>query len=652
MSPYGSTNDPYDSGSNTVDQGSTNVDFPSPMSESAVHSPQKEKRVQRKTLLLLSRSRGVQTEPEEMTGQFPRPGLEDTRRPSGYTDQSTDTTPNTKADVQSETSSLHESTAKNTSSNLLVLVEHLAKILAKLRSADITTLNKRLKKHNLPGDVGHLSRSTMRALEAEVADLRQLSRGLGDNTLLSRRDFTLLLKLIKDVFSELIGLQTVINDVTVDPHLAKKLQKAAYRDEEDEANKAKQGTGLGWIAAPITKFFVTPAGDSEATPTENPVNASRSADRGRLQPAPIRASKQLASTSATTTHVSVEFGGAGIVRRNTPAVSTTSATASGSSVRETLPPSPRETLDQPTVPGHSDTSATLRVPKTLHRSKSRANRNELLGIFAGAQRSVAPAGGPWHVVTGPPGSGNPSNPGNPKTLRAVSSTYFGDKTSKPARAPEDKRRLPSAVDAVIDSSAEQLQDADPLSFEEQIQSSLLERQLRPRGLSDSSIRSTFKSHANVDVGIPSGPAGRQSAYGTVNRAKPAAGGGGILESLSNRFYSFRGGPSSDVSPVNPPDEPTPASAGSTPALDGPEVKILPSTPMPTKPISVSPSSSKRPLSPTPQSSSNTGFLGMLAGSINADGDPEERVGDMAAKFRQASAVPRSLSHSRGAKAWE
>lgn len=649
MSPRELTDDSYDAGTTLVDHTNSVSDFPSPMSESALSKQQEERRVQRKTLMLLSRSQGVQTDPIDLHEHAAGPR---------YADQGSETHTGHAGDNRSETSSLHESTRNP--ATLSILVEHLAKILAKLRSADIPTLNKRLKKHNLPGDVGHLSRSTMRALEAEVADLRHLFRGMGENASLTKRDSTFLLKLLRDVFSDLIGLQSIVNDVTVDPHVAKKLQRAAYWDEDD-ASKAKQGAGLGWIAAPITKFFVTPAAEIEASVTakDTPSRTGRSTERGKLQPQTIKASKQHASTSATTTHVSVEFGGTGIVRRATPAVPAAGSN-NRSQVRDTLPPSPRDTVNSssvPPVPPIPDDSATLRVPKQLHRSKSRANRNELLGIFAGAQRPVSPAGGPWHVVSGPPGSGNP------KTLRTTSSTYFGDKTIKPRREPEGRRRLPSAVDAVIDPSAEQLQNADPASIDDIVTASLLERQLRPRGLSDSSIRSTFLTHAKPSEGIvpTSGPAARQTAYKPKAPAPaPAAGGGGILESLSNRFYSFRGGVTSDVSPVNPPPDdsapgPVPAaaggsaSAGSTPALDTPEVKVLPSTPSPAKPIAVSPSSTSRQQQGT---SSQNGFLGMLASSVNADGDPEERVGDMAARFRQASAVPRSLSTSRNGKSWE
>jgi hypothetical protein len=670
MSPHeSSAESPLGFGNGMIDSASGSqsiTDFPSPLSESALTSPQKSIPVQRKTLLLLSRSRGVQTDTDELVGDLSR-----SQPCAACARRDMETPPVQPSDMQSETSSIHESVKGNATISLLI--DHLGKVLNRLRSADIPTLNKRLKKHNLPGDVGHLSRSTMRALEAEVSDLRNHFRSLGgDNAILTRKEFTMLIKLLKEVFADLVELQGVVNDVTVDPSLAKKLQKRAFRDEEEEAARAKQGTGLGWIAAPITKFFVTPATEVEVTSTESPSRSGRTMDRGRLQPGNMKASKQMASTSATTTHVSVEFGGTGIVRKATHAGPSTTT-----NVEERLPPSPREVLeDGSTMQAQQarglGAQATLRVPGTIKRSKSRANRNELLGIFAGAQRPVSPAGGPWHVVAGETGSGNqPSASGsnanintnafNTKTIRAVSSTYF-DKTIK-GRSPDARKRLPMAVDAVIDSSADQLQGADPSCIDEPIQPALLERQLRPRGLSDSSIRSTYHAHANpshdlvTTARISSGPAPRQVAYGTTTSSRPkTSGGGGIFESLSNRLYSFRA--NTEVSPVNPPKEPEieVASTQSTPSLEIPEVKILPSTPMPTssKPIAVSPSSSaQRSISPpttTTQASSQTGLFGILASSIKGDGLDDTE--DLGARYKRSVVVPRSLSTSRGGRSWE
>jgi hypothetical protein len=208
-----------------------------------------------------------------------------------------------------------------------------------------------------------------------------------------------------------------------------------------------------------------------------------------------------------------------------------------------------------------------------------------------------------------------------------------------------------AVDAVIDSSADQLQGADPSCADEPIQPALLERQLRPRGLSDSSIRSTYQSHANpsqnmvTTASISTGPTPRQVAYGTT-ASRPKTSGGGLFESLSNRLYSFRA-TTNDVSPVNPPKDEETASTQSTPSLDVPEVKILPSTPLQAvaKAISVSPASSSSSANPAPQ----VGLFGMLAGSLN---DGHEDTEDMSARFKRAAVVPRSLSTTRGGRSWE
>lgn len=44
------------------------------------------------------------------------------------------------------------------------LIEHTAKLLARIQSADIITQEKRLKKQNLPGDVRHLAQANIKEL--------------------------------------------------------------------------------------------------------------------------------------------------------------------------------------------------------------------------------------------------------------------------------------------------------------------------------------------------------------------------------------------------------------------------------------------------------------------------------------------------------
>lgn len=517
-------------------------------------SPAK-KRVQRRTLMLLSRSQGVQTDPPADDGPA-APGRVPIDLRAGEGDSSERPTPMVRTDTlgsRSETSSLHQPSQ----SMMLLLVEHLAKLLVRLQNADIPTLNKRLKKQHLPGaDVGLLSQSTLRTLQQDVADLRYAFRGLLEQTVVGRKEFNQLLKLLKDVFSELIDLQALVNDVTIDPSLAKKLQKEAYRDvrAEDEAAAKKAAgaagaTGLGWIAAPITKFFVTPAADaeqdragagSEAEARNSSARPGR-LDRGRLQPTvgvgsggpgtggSVRAPKQAAITSATTTHISVEFGGAGIVRKITPAPagppSTSTASAAQTSILDDspLPPSvsrmPSQTLGSATAAADRLAPESART-KTLRPSKSRANRSELLGIFAGANQGSS--------STGPV----------PPRLRGASSQYFaqqqraGTASTQSRQVPvfEDRKKLSAAVDAVIDSTAQQMEADDPDRADQPFEA-LLERTLRPRGLSDSSIRTTFLSDAD------------RTAPASTDAAPPAARPGGYggmfgIGAVTRRWYSY------------------------------------------------------------------------------------------------------------------
>jgi len=552
-------------------------------------SPHDSKRVHRRTLLLLTKSQGVQTDPVD----FAAPRSAST---------STATSPQPHVDG-SETSSLQE----GRSGVLTALVEHLAKILAKLRSADIATLNKRLKKQHLPGDVSHLSRSTMRMLQNDVAEFRSAFKGVLD-VHVNRREFSLLLKLLKDVFGELVELQAVVNDVTIDPSLAKKLQKEAYRDEESE--EAKQKGGLGWIAAPITKFFVTPA-QEEVDPAKQDRAGIPRMDRSKLQAGTIKAPKLQASTSATTTHVSVEFGGAGIVRRATP--------ANAPAVVDALPPSPDPSgaapMAQPApVGGGESLMPPPRPSGTLRPQKSRANRNELLGIFAGASTGRVSPSNNWVVV--PPGQSSIS-PIPPRQLRAASSQYFGDRTvrARDAQDTASRKKLSSAVDAVIDRTAEQIDDQDPMTVGS-YEPPLLERTLRPRGLSDSSIRSTFISH---EVGVPGlAPAERHILGSSVGEKK------GYLESFASRFYPFR------ASPTEPILGATPAQGQDVPHATAADVPVAKETPSPARPIPASPRASKSGSSTGASSPVGSGSMaqsqslfGMLASSITAAAEVNE-----------------------------
>ncbi|WWC60949.1 uncharacterized protein I303_103526 [Kwoniella dejecticola CBS 10117] len=683
------------------------LDYPSPMSDSAL-SNTSPKRAKRKTLLLLTRSQGVQTDSIEQIPHREHDGRSISARE--MTSTSTGTSPIPPSEDHSETSSIHDKDAGR-AGILLIVIEHMSRMLARLRDADVPTLNKRLKKHNLPGDVAHLSQSTMRALQLEVAELRNQFKGIHNLGGIDRKDFNLLLRLFKDVFSDLVDLQAIVNDVTINPSLSKKLQKAAFREDTDKdplgpANKGPGG--LGWIAAPITKFFVTPA---ENDNIDHDHSRKGGIERGRLQPSiPVKAApKQQAVASATTTHVSVEFGGTGIVRRATPAINTANPREA---VIDILPPSPLSddrsqsvdrdmgrdrTISPATLGGDSENSLLPPTIRNVRRSKSRANRNELLGIFAGATRPLTPTGGEsWTVLgNGLPGSAtattsaSASVPGvGGRTLRSVSSHANiggsnGDKTIR-AKASKERKKISSVVDAMIDppSSAGHIDTEVILSGSYEPEAPLLERTLRPRGLSDSSIRSTFVSQSIDPI-----QTGRAPAYTPAQPGAESSGGGGVLQSISRRWYDFRG--SNEVTPINPDPVNSDASAtgnqGAMTNENDTEIKSPPIKPIPLSSQStrssistttssllrdraISPSTKNSVITPPSTSSgptiatSQSGLFGLIASSLvgtshdlaldsdRARGDEEEDelVG---ASLRQGGLIGRGHGHGHRGKSW-
>ncbi|KAE8540994.1 hypothetical protein D1P53_002347 [Cryptococcus gattii VGV] len=644
--------------SNTLVDQFVSAEFPSPMSETSnldkrAESPYVAKR---RTLLLLTKSVAVQTDPvlegeEKEEKQWkgrgnPVSGSASTSRGTSPAPGS-ESFPGTPGTLNPE---------DGPASALLVVVEHMSRILSKLRAADVPTLNKRLKKQHLAGDVVHLSQTTLRALQQEINEVRHHFRGIHNFGTIDPRDFNLLLRLMRDVFNDLVELQAIVNDVTITPAVAKKLQRAAYRAEEDEAAKAGNvASGLGWIAAPITKFFVTPAENIEGdlTVDRGPVGPGVGLDKGRSPAMPRKpAPKQQAMASATATHVSVEFGGSGMVRRVAPALTTPSVAVSSVSPADVLS-NPNEmeqrAVSGPAAIGNNAEGLAAPTVKKLRSVKSKANRNELLGIFAGAPPRATTYGDEanWTLVRG---VGSESKREN--------SQAYDDHIIR--EGPPERKKLSSAVDAVIDQAT--VEDDYDVAVAGSYEPPLLERQLRPRGLSDSSIRSTTVSLAKeaTHEAAMSAPIPRAAAYGTT----PST--GSVFQTISRKFYSFRA-----PEPVSAdPAEEDQHNVKSTPPRPTINTKNTPPRAIPREPkgnsrnSSVSTTSSftrDRPNSSTPTSrktctstppvtasSSQTRFFGYFASSLAATGadavnegieGEEELVGG---NFRQGG----MLGHAR------
>jgi hypothetical protein len=401
---------------------------------------------------------------------------------------------------------------------LLLLIEHVSKLLVRLRQADVPTLTRRLKKqHLVGGDVGHLSKSEIKALNNEMTEMRgyfrtilederrtgrrSSSRGMDDSAV-TKKDFNLLLKLFKELFSELIELRGIVNDVTVNPALAvelKRKQESLQVQEDEPARGRGKGTkgatgGLGWIAAPITKLFTAPSSDP-------PINNKSGNDKNLLQPPNIRSSavKLMPSTSATTTQVSVEFASSGQVRRATHALPT---------VQDDLPASPVETLTRATGLAKSMAIATQQQQNrgsaiSLADGSTRGapgDRQSLYGIFAGGS-SVTHTG----MI--------PEHRSQTVVARNMNNRH--------------RRQLSTVVDAVLD---------DDHRYFDPTQPALLERTLRPRGLSDSSIRTTFQQHGAIASELQASNQAQQASY--YGSYWPAA--SAVKNMFGKRFQALAG----------------------------------------------------------------------------------------------------------------
>jgi hypothetical protein len=359
--------------------------------------------------------------------------------PIGYSDQqSLSVSP---YEGESESSSL----AADNLSTLGILLEHVQQLFNRIAQADARTLTTRLKRQNILGaDVGHLSHSTVNGIVAEVVNLRVVFRAaLEDDkftTICTRRDLRTLLKFLKDIFREYGTLRTTLNDIVLDPSIAPKVREMTMnpKDESSSGEKAPSLISAGGWMAPLSKLFgSTTSGDSKSGITRG---------RGPLWASPRPAPKSGPAASASTTTVNVEFTGTGAGR----AVTNVSPTVAQDAVQDAI----------------------------LAPVATRSTSANLMGIFAGAPRNDA-----WVVL--PPDSSRQQGSHGDQLRRAMLSRVTGRMTGA---ADKDKpSSLSRNVDAVIDpeASSEDRGGIDPA------------RTLRMRGLSDSSIRSTFLQHGEA-----------------------------------------------------------------------------------------------------------------------------------------------------------
>ncbi|KAG8705135.1 hypothetical protein FRC08_001821, partial [Ceratobasidium sp. 394] len=257
----------------------------------APESPEKPKPL-RRPLMLLSRSRGIQTDdpapPVTTYSHSPTPVATPSPRPG----------------------SISLTTSDAPSSPIIgpalpLNAEHLAALLSRLQHADVRGLAARLKRQHLVGaDLGHLSRSTLRAITNDAkSELGNVRGSLG--------------RTVRDMLGEIITLRGVVNDVVLDPSAAARVREEAFAGtgmvtEESagfggvvERGRQRllkgQSSAMGWIAAPISKLWGSAAEGGQEGP-------GLAGGKKRLAP------RVAPAIATSTTTVNVEFASTGTRR--------------------------------------------------------------------------------------------------------------------------------------------------------------------------------------------------------------------------------------------------------------------------------------------------------------------------------------------------
>ncbi|KAJ7055101.1 hypothetical protein C8F01DRAFT_1063304 [Mycena amicta] len=396
-------------------------------------------------------------------------------------------------------------TANAVSMNIGAIVERTMALLQRMQSADALSLTNRLKRQQIRGaDVGHLSRTTVAGIISDVG--KQLRGGPQEEEVRAhRRDVRALLNVLREMFGALGEMRVLLNEVVLDPSSANRISEAVMdpgKTHEEQASGA-----MGWISAPLSKLFA----GAPAPRAAEVDRASAASPLAAPRPMPPRFVPKLGpALAASATTVNVEFSGAGMGRAMT------------------------STFDA--APGQMAVAAGGAVPPP-------PSASGVMGIFAGAPRTKTPD--PWIVVP------------NPKIPRRMPTALH-----RPGLR-QHPNRMSRNVDAVLDGMSTPARplagDGEEAEEEPDYVGPLLARTLKRRGLSDSSIHSTFASQA-ADDDDDTGPTPPQSA-GLTRREAVWLESGSVFQALTRRVQSFRSGLSGEVVAAQP--VPVPSSSSSS-----------------------------------------------------------------------------------------
>ncbi|KDN38510.1 hypothetical protein K437DRAFT_22735 [Tilletiaria anomala UBC 951] len=444
------------------------------------------------------------------------------------------------------------------------LLDSVQRLFTRLSTADVNTLSRRLQRQHLTGDVGHLARTTLNSIMRDVEGLREHFRRLveqeartrdkekdkeredcgssttsGSNnkadggsgsseSLLARREFFALIKTFKDLFVEIGRLRTCVNEVHLQPsHAAKLLQEHLGLEPMEERGLLP---GAEWLSkmwagasAPLGGGGSASAGAGVAGKAGNTTLSAGSglqgASTGEIERA--AANSPLAATQSFATRAVTLRGGASVraaPRAEASVVSTTAVAvavaANSAPANEAAASSPSGSTD-PSDPTSLNQPRLRPNPNLGRKSLTRVQSRNLSGLFAGSVALSSPTAGGWDLVDRREASSAGTSASAALSANARLGAGLIPNRGGPMQRPLSRIVDDDEVSLHHGRSGHGGSRADDDGF----RGALLERTLRPRGLSDSSIHSTFVEHGDASASGTSATLAA-SAAATATRPSP------------------------------------------------------------------------------------------------------------------------------------
>lgn len=417
---------------------------------------------------------------------------------------------------------------ENRTAQLGNLLECIHRLFNRLSTADVDTLTRRLQRQNLAGDAGHLARTTVHSILRDVDGLRDHfrklieaearnnarddssshSKDLANESLVARKDFFALLKAFRDILCELAKLRLCINDIHLNPgQAAKLLHDHLGANTAEDRSLIPIPSAVNWLGKMLL------GGPSVAPSTPLPGASIPAASLTVPDPTGAAGSKRGRPVAGRS--ISGNLGGH-LAPRASPAVVSSTLAVEVKGAHASAAESSQQRLS---VSPQAPVGGGLRAGPRPQRGRSQASlthvqSRNLSGLFAGSLTAS-------YAGLGSARGGLSDTHGSLARASSLRPREETSKTKKPWQRPLSRIVDDDEISIHRGRAIRQqvFDDSDDDDLEEDMKGSgnLLERTLRPRGLSDSSIRSTFVDLADGIGGGPISPAANRNRPSPISR---------------------------------------------------------------------------------------------------------------------------------------